>query len=285
MINLEPIAYFISSATEKADVPRQGALANENRGVIRFKSGLNFEQALEDLKGMERIWILFWMDRVSNWKLKVRTPRLIQKKGVFATRSPHRPNPIGLSCVRLISISGLDLIIENHDLLDGSPILDIKPYIEYADSFPGAASGWMQQEGALRRNQVEFSSLALRELLFIEEEGWGDLRSKLKYRLETFLEPSSSNRIKTLEGDLFVQAYKSWRCIFKKIQKDVELTEIVVLAVLSGYDEKSQEIPSKDFLLHGRFQSQFGKENREAFCRGAFFDKLLGIIPSIAYGS
>ena len=267
MINLEPIAYFTSEATEKADVPRQGSLAETNRGVIRFKSGLNYEQALEDLKGMERIWVLFWMDRVSSWKPKVRTPRLTKKKGVFATRSPHRPNPIGLSCVKLVSVKGLELVIENHDLLNGSPILDIKPYLEYADSFPGVSSGWMQQIAEIKKNQVLFSPLALEELSFIEKEGGGDVKAKFKYRLESFLEPSSSNRIKKLAENYYIQAYQSWRCLFKRNQEAAGENKILVLTVYSGYDDLSLEIPSKDLLIHAKFQGQFGKENREAYSR------------------
>ncbi len=265
MINLEPVAYFTSEAIEKADVPRQGSLAEANRGVIRFKAGLNYEQALEDLKGMERIWVLFWMDRVSSWKPKVRPPRLTKKKGVFATRSPHRPNPIGLSCVKLISVTGLELVIESHDLLNGSPILDIKPYLEYADSFSGVSSGWMQQVDEIKKNQVNFSSLAVRELLFIEEERGGDVKAKIKYRLASFLEPSSSNRVKKLAENCYIQAYQSWRCLFKRSQEGADENKLVVLAVFSGYDERPQEIPEKDLLIHSRFQDQFGKENREVF--------------------
>ncbi len=81
------------------------------------------------MKGIEKIWILFWMHEVKHWKVKVQPPRDVWKKGVFATRSPHRPNPIGLSCVTLIDVRGLDVFIKDHDLLDQTPILDIKPYV------------------------------------------------------------------------------------------------------------------------------------------------------------
>ena len=97
MISLDPIAYMHTTSYEKADAPRQGSLATDHLGVIRFLPENGFEQALEDLKGMEKIWVLFWMHEVKHWKIKVQPPRDVWKKGVFATRSPHRPNPIGLS--------------------------------------------------------------------------------------------------------------------------------------------------------------------------------------------
>lgn len=275
MITLNPVAYFISDAKERADVPRQGALALSNRGIIRFISGMNFEQALEDLQGMERIWVLFWMDRVAHWKCKVQPPRATSKKGVFATRSPHRPNPIGLSCVQLISVSGLDLTVEGHDLMDGSPILDIKPYIAYADSFPKAASGWIEKEGDLKRNRVDFSLLAEEELFFIEKEEKENLKSKIESRLEFFLKPSSSNRVKKIEEDFYCLSYKSWRYLFRK---ELNQDNVTVLAVFSGYDNRSQEVPSD---LHDKFQYQFGKKNIEAFSLTSFFTKLASVISSI----
>ena len=96
---------------------------------------------------MERIWIVFVFDRVNSWKPKVRPPfgGKDQKIGVFATRSPHRPNPIGLSCVTLLSVEKNLLYIADHDLLSGTPVLDIKPYIPQVDSFPGVKAGWRDE--------------------------------------------------------------------------------------------------------------------------------------------
>lgn len=101
-----------------------------------------YAQGLKDLSGFERIWLLFWLDRAKPARMTVvpymdKTPR-----GVFATRSPSRPNPIGLSCVRLLSVKGNILKIAGVDMLDGTPLLDIKPY-QPSDCFSGLKLGWM----------------------------------------------------------------------------------------------------------------------------------------------
>jgi tRNA (adenine37-N6)-methyltransferase len=104
------------------------------------------ESALADLVGIERIWILSWLDRGSNWAPQVRPPRGIRaRRGLFATRSPDRPNPIGLSAVRLVRVEGCVLHVCGIDLLDGTPILDIKPYVPYADAFPDSKAGWIDE--------------------------------------------------------------------------------------------------------------------------------------------
>lgn len=116
--------------------------------AVELHSGMNFEQALRDMDGCERIWLVTVFDRVDHWKPLVQPPRGRVKRGVFATRSPYRPNPIGLSCVRLLGISGRTLFIEDADLLDGTPVLDIKPYVAYADAFPESTLAWVDATDA-----------------------------------------------------------------------------------------------------------------------------------------
>ncbi|MES2199732.1 MAG: tRNA (N6-threonylcarbamoyladenosine(37)-N6)-methyltransferase TrmO [Chlamydiota bacterium] len=231
MINIDPIGYVHCRYTEKADVPRQGALARGNQAVIRLFPGKNFEQALEDLEGMERVWILFWMHEVTHFKAKVQPPRAVTKKGLFATRSPHRPNPIGLSCVRLTAVKGLELYIEDHDLLEGTPVLDIKPYLPYADSFPDAKTGWMQEK--VEANQIRWSDKALKEVLILQEQEGINLQEKIEARLDFFSKPSSSNRIKHIKGDFYLQSYKFWRIV---IEKKTEEPVLYVLTVLKACD-------------------------------------------------
>lgn len=251
LITLTPVAYFKSEVNEKADMPRQGSLA-DHAGVICFLPGHNFEQALEDLEGMEKIWVLFWMDRVSHFKPKIQPPRDVKKKGVFSTRSPHRPNPIGLSCVTLISVSGLKVNIKDHDLLDGTPILDIKPYLPYADSFPLAQTGWI--ENSLSLNEVCWSDESLLQLGFLKK--WDvDLRSKVAERLKYFTAPSSSNRICLLEENSYLMSYKTWRIIFSKKEK------IEIQSIYSGYDQETLDGHKPclwgDLLIHKAFLKQF----------------------------
>lgn len=107
-----------------------------------------FAEGLRDLAGFERVWLLFWCHRARPARMGVVPYRDTVERGLFATRAPARPNPIGLSAVRLRSIVGNVLHVGELDILDGTPLLDIKPYIPLYDSFPTAAYGWMEFEAA-----------------------------------------------------------------------------------------------------------------------------------------
>src|SRR5581483_8669087 len=136
-ILFHPIGYIHTPYQERYSAPRQPGLLRDSevsirqtRSTIVLNEGENFEQALEDLEGFEKIWLIYVFNRNEYWKPKVYPPRgERRKRGLFATRSPHRPNPIGLSLVDLINIDGRNVTVGNVDLLDGTPILDIKPYI------------------------------------------------------------------------------------------------------------------------------------------------------------
>ena len=111
------------------------------------------EAALQDLVGFERIWVVFVFDRSEGWKALVKPPRGGPKRGVLATRSPHRPNAIGLSAVELVAVEERCLRVCGVDLLDGTPILDIKPYVPYADAFPASCAGWIDAVDAAQGRQ------------------------------------------------------------------------------------------------------------------------------------
>jgi tRNA-Thr(GGU) m(6)t(6)A37 methyltransferase TsaA len=128
--------------SSRVEAPRQPRAAGGAGGTIELYPGRNFEHALDDLQGWEYIWVIFWFHLNRSWRPKVLPPRSTSgRKGVFSTRSPHRPNPIGLSAVRLERVDGLTLHIRDVDMVDGTPVLDIKPYVPYADAHPGARSG------------------------------------------------------------------------------------------------------------------------------------------------
>jgi len=110
-----------------------------------------FRDALVDLDGFDRIWLLYWCDRAVGWRPRVVPYRDDVARGLFATRAPGRPNPIGLSCVRLLSVESGVLRIRELDILDGAPLLDIKPYVPDFDSFPAVRSGWLARSDATRR--------------------------------------------------------------------------------------------------------------------------------------
>ncbi len=149
-IDMQAIGIVHSSYRERFATPRQPVLDKAQPAEIRLNAGFNFHQALQDMDGFSHIWVIYWMHLNKGWNPTVMPPRGPKiRRGLFATRAPHRPNSIGLSAVRLTEIKGRTLHIEGHDMLDGTPVLDIKPYIPYADAIADASSGWLDQAGLL----------------------------------------------------------------------------------------------------------------------------------------
>jgi tRNA-Thr(GGU) m(6)t(6)A37 methyltransferase TsaA len=146
---VKPIAYIQSDFKEKFGIPRQSGRASLSSKVI-FLPEYGKENAFKELEGFSHIWLLFDFTKShkEEWSETVRPPRLGGNKrvGVFASRSPFRPNPIGLSCVKLVKIEKqgdtVALTVEGADLLDGTPILDVKPYLPMADCKIDATSGY-----------------------------------------------------------------------------------------------------------------------------------------------
>ena len=148
---MEPIAHIRSDFPTKFGVPRQAGLVEELEAAVVFAPPYRVAEALRGIEGFSHLWLIweFSKNRREGWSPTVRPPRLggNARVGVFATRSPFRPNPIGLSCVRLERVEpdgpeGPMLIVSGADLVDGTPILDIKPYLPYADCHPEAAGGF-----------------------------------------------------------------------------------------------------------------------------------------------
>lgn len=155
------IAYIKTDFKEKFGIPRQSGLVEETRGKIIFEKEFRVPEAFRGLEEFSHIWILWNFSKAEreNWSPTVRPPLLGGNKrmGVFATRSPFRPNPIGLSCVKLEKIEqtkehGTVLYVRGADLMDGTPVYDIKPYLPYADSHPDAIGGFTEN---LEERQVE----------------------------------------------------------------------------------------------------------------------------------
>ncbi len=137
---LQPIGMIHSPHQRAEGTPIQPRWAAGVEGTVEVLP--QFAAGLRDLEGFERVWLLFWCDRAREAKLEVIPYRDNQTHGVFATRAPSRPNPIGLSCVRLLGIEGAILRITDVDMLDGTPLLDIKPYLPDCDVFPVERIGW-----------------------------------------------------------------------------------------------------------------------------------------------
>lgn len=153
MVQLAPIGILHTCFKEKFGIPRQPNLVKEASGVLEFYPEFAREEAVRELEKFSHIWLIFLFHKSlkngqPDWSFMVRPPRLggNKKVGVFASRSPFRPSPLGLSCVALdqVEIKGTDpvLHLSGVDVLDQTPVLDIKPYLPYSDIIPGASDGF-----------------------------------------------------------------------------------------------------------------------------------------------
>jgi tRNA (adenine37-N6)-methyltransferase len=235
-LTLHPIGRIRTSFANKVDAPRQPAAAVGSTGVIELFAGRNLEHALEDLAGWERIWVIFWFDRNAGWRPKVLPPRSTDgRKGVLSTRSPHRPNPLGLSVLRLERVEELRLHVLDVDLLDGTPILDIKPYVPYTDAFADSGSGWLASDGGPhdpgRHYAVEFSAEAEAQLDWICTRTALPLRERIVNTLRLGPQPHPYRRIKRGKDGRLLLAVQDWRIDFT-----VEASQIRVEGIRSGYN-------------------------------------------------
>ena len=155
-MEIRPIAHIRTDFPEKFGIPRQSGLAEHLLGKIVFEEEFRNQDAFRGLEEFTHLWLIweFSANKHDAWQPTVRPPRLggNAHMGVFATRSPYRPNPLGLSCVEISSIElqtpeGPVIYVKGADLMDGTPIYDIKPYIRYADSHPEAKGGFTDTAG------------------------------------------------------------------------------------------------------------------------------------------
>jgi tRNA-Thr(GGU) m(6)t(6)A37 methyltransferase TsaA len=138
--SIQSIGVIRTPFPQSAGTPIQSAVAGAAEGRVELFAG--YEQGLKDVDGFERLWLIYWFDRVAERGLLVRPYLDTVERGVFATRSPARPNRLGMSAVRLLRVEGNALIVAGVDMLDGTPLLDIKPYVPAFDHFAVERTGW-----------------------------------------------------------------------------------------------------------------------------------------------
>ncbi len=175
MIEMQPIGVIQTCFTEKFGVPRQSMMVKEARGVIKLGKEYSHPDTVLHLEGFSHLWVIYLFHKGQNenhlqkWTNTIQPPRIDapKKVGVFASRSPHRPNPIGMSVVKLERINqnaenGIEIEVSGVDILDGTPLIDIKPYIPYADALVDATSGWITNE--ISRYAVEYTEEVMNSL-------------------------------------------------------------------------------------------------------------------------
>ena len=256
-----PIGVVHSPFREKREAPRQSAAAAEAHGSIELYPDSGFEHALCDLESWSHLWVIFWFHLNEGFRPKVLPPRSARRRGVFATRSPHRPNPIGISAVKLEKVNGLVLEVSGLDMLDETPVLDLKPYVAYTDAVTGAGSGCLAEalDPALAV-VVEFSDAARAELAFLCD-GFGiELEASIHDVLALGPQAHPYRRIRRERaagsngGETYVLAVKEWRARFA-----VEGQRITVLRIRSGYRPREiVENPEASLDAHRAFVAKFG---------------------------
>jgi len=142
-LSFVPIGIIHSPFTDIIGMPIQPNGARDIRGTVKISG--EYAEGLTDIEGFSHLFLIYAFHRCPSYQLMV-TPFLdTTPRGVFATRAPRRPNAIGLSTVRLIEVKGTTLVVEDVDILDGTPLLDLKPYVPVFDSYPNASSGWLER--------------------------------------------------------------------------------------------------------------------------------------------
>jgi tRNA-Thr(GGU) m(6)t(6)A37 methyltransferase TsaA len=265
-LTVTPIGLIHTPFPDRASAPRQPPASSGTPGTIELFPDGRYEHALEDLGTFRLIWVLFWFHLNDGWKAKVLPPRSTDRRGVFATRSPYRPNPIGMSVLRLERIRGLTLDVLDVDMIDGTPLLDIKPYLPYADAIPGADHGWLDGGGGVagegvperprdprQVHDVRFSAAASVQLAFLRDRFGIDLSRRIEDVLALGPSPHPYRRIRQ-DGRAFQLAVREWRVRFH-----VDGSNVLVQCVQSGY-RPSVLFSSEDPVLdpHRQYVEAFG---------------------------
>jgi tRNA-Thr(GGU) m(6)t(6)A37 methyltransferase TsaA len=258
---LRPIGIVRSPFRERSAAPRQPALARDVRGTIELHSSAELLDALADLERWSHIWVVYWFHLNAHYRPKVEAPRSRAKRGVLSTRAPYRPNPIGLSAVALERVEGHVLHVRGIDMLDGTPVLDVKPYVPYTDAVGAAGSGWLADEmpGAADpgpRYAVRYSDVALTQLAFLREHAALDLTADIERVLTAGPTPHAYRRIRKVEEgyELAVRAFR--------VDFTLDGREVLVERVRTGYRPRALHRSAgsaepSDLWLHREFASRF----------------------------
>jgi tRNA (adenine37-N6)-methyltransferase len=234
-LTLQPIGYLRTRQQVKFQAGHQPAAAAEERNELELLAGCDYEQALQDLAGFERVWLLSWFHRNDSWRPLVLPPRgPAQRRGVFATRSPHRPNPLGLTAVTLLGVEQRRLLLGPCDLVDGTPIFDVKPYVAAYDAFPASRAGWIDAVDAELRTPapfaVQLSATADAQALWLRENWQIDFTPRLIELLSRDPTPHRTRRIRRRGTGDFEIGCGAWRAVFS-----VQESRVHVVALEAAY--------------------------------------------------
>lgn len=236
-LTLTPIGFIRTGKRVKFQAAHQPVENEVETNVLELVPGMNFEQALQDLAGFDRVWLVWWFHRNETWRPLVLPPRgPAKRRGVFATRSPHRPNPLGMTPVRLLGVSARTLLLGACDLVDGTPVFDVKPYVPAYDSFPEAKSGWIAEVDAELRTPagfvVTYSEQAELQMQWLREAYGVDFAARLEELLSRDPRPHRTRRIRKRRKGVFEIGCGAWRATFTV---DEFAMRVTVAGVEAGY--------------------------------------------------
>jgi tRNA (adenine37-N6)-methyltransferase len=261
-LTLNPIGIVHSPWLDKRSAPRQPAEARDVCGRIELDDRADLRDALSDLEAWTHIWVLFWFHLNSAWHPKVQPPRSAAKRGVFSTRSPYRPNPLGMSVLRLDRVEGCVLHVRDLDIVDQTPVLDIKPYVAYTDAVSGASAGWLvlppSAPDAGPRFAVEFVERALEQLQWLRPRAAVDLEALATTVLAAGPAPHAYRRIRAYDA-YSVLAVKDFRLRFRVREQLIQVFEIT-----TGYRKRVLEDPRAEateltpLSVHRELVAKFG---------------------------
>lgn len=256
----------------KFQAGHQAVAATEASNTLELLPDCGYEQALQDLAGMDRVWLLWWFHRNDAWRPLVLPPRgASRRRGVFATRSPHRPNPLGLTAVALLGITGRRLLLGPCDLVDGTPVLDLKPYVASYDAFPAARAGWIDaveaEEQEPARFTVHLADLAAEQARWLRETWQIDFTARLHALLSRAPAPHRTRRIRRRDDTTLEIGCGAWCAVFA-VREEV----VVVTALESAYK------PS--FLARPDYQNVPDREAQLAFV--ARWPTRTGMAPQVS---
>jgi tRNA-Thr(GGU) m(6)t(6)A37 methyltransferase TsaA len=254
-LTLTPIGYIRTQKHVKFQARHQPLEAEPEQNILELLPNCGYELALQDLSAFSRIWVVWWFHLNPGWRPLVLPPRgPSRRRGVFATRSPHRPNPIGITPVPLVRVEGRRLILGPCDFVDGTPVFDLKPYYAPYDSFPDATGGWIAEVeaevGLPPKYVVEFGELAIRQAEWLEENWRIDFRARLAELLGRDPTPHRTRRIRRLTDSVFQIGCGAWRALFQVSDLRVHIVALeAAYALRFLLDPARQDIPDASAQL------------------------------------
>lgn len=262
-LTLTPIGFIRTQKRVKFQARHQPAEGEVECNVLELLPGRDFELAVRDLAGFERVWLIWWFHRNPGWRPLVLPPRgPARRRGVLATRSPHRPNALGMSPVRLLGVEGRRLLLGPCDLVDGTPVFDVKPYVPVYDAFPQARAGWIDEVDAAvaepARFTVKFAEPAGVQMEWLLTTWEVDFRERLIELLSRDPSPHRTRRIRKRGENRLEITCGAWIARFT-IEGDVVTTTELAPSYPRRFLERADYLDVPDREAQLAFLARWGE--------------------------